>query len=177
MTYRTILKSATNYKFGEGWYFDGDTKSLYEGSDKAAAIAAYDAIDMPSEAAYCGTAVSREVVEVAEDGEVIGTAMRNAQAMGSDLCEIHDGAEGWWIILSERSSQVSSRDERLYRIDSFKGAYYVALFQPDNRYARQILAVHADNEDMEADVEARGISEYLTADELKSIGMEVEAED
>lgn len=176
-TFRTILKSASSYKFNEGWYFDGNDEVLYEGKDKAAAIAAYDAIIMAERAAYYNTAVSREVVEIDEDGNVAGTAMRNAQAMGSDLYDIHDGPEGWWLILTERSSQVSPREERRYRIDNFKGAYYVALFQPDNRFSRQILEVEANEEEMRARVEERGVAEFLTADELKSIGMEVESED
>lgn len=176
-TYRTILKAASSYKFNEGWYFEGSEEILYEGPDKAAAIAAFDAIDMAERAAYYNTAVSREVVEIDENGELIDTAMRNAQAMGSDLYDIYDGAEGWWLILTERSSQVSARGERQYRIDSFKGSYYVAAYQPDNRFARQILEVEASEDEMRARVEERDIAQYLTADELKSIGMEVETND
>lgn len=176
-TYRTILNAASGYKFNEGWYFDGNAEVLYEGMDKESAIAAFDAIDMAERASYYNTAVSREVVEVDDDGDVIGTAMRNAQAAGSDLYDIYDGADGWWFILTERSSQVSARDERRYRIDLFKGAYYVALYQADNRFARQILDVEANEEEMRARVEERGIAEFLTADELKRIGMEVETND
>lgn len=176
-TYRAILKAASSYKFGEDWYFEGNEEVLYDGGDKAAAIAAYDAIDMAERASYYNTAVSREVVELDEEGEVVGTALRNAQAMGSDLYDIYEGAEGWWFILTERSSQVSARYERRYRIDSFKGSYYVAAYQADNRFARQILEVEANEDEMRARVEERDIAQYLSADELKSIGMEVESND
>lgn len=176
-TYRTILKSASSYKFNEGWYFEGSEEILYEGPDKAAAIAAFDDIDMAERAAYYGTAVSREVVEIDEDGDLVGTATHWRNPHDGDLYDIYDGAEGWWLILTERSSQVSARGERQYRIDSFKGSYYVALYQADNRFARQILEVEANEEEMRARVEERDIAQYLTADELKSIGMEVDTND
>lgn len=172
-TYRTTIKGATSYNDHGGWYFGYTAETLYEGNDKTTAIAAYDGIDMATKAKEYGTAVEREVVELNEEGDVIGTAMRNAQAMGSDLHDIYDGTEGWWMILSKRHNQVSPNDQRLYRIDLYKGAYYVAAYQADSGFARQVIAVHGNEADMAAEVERRGITEYLTNDDLKIIGLEL----
>lgn len=170
MDYRTQIKGATSYKEGEGWYFDGRAEVIYEGPDKAAAIAAYNNVDVAAKAAEYGTAVSREVIEVDEDGNE-ETATHGADPHSPDLYDIHDGAEGWWMILSERHRQV--QDQRLYRIDWYKGPYYVAAYQADSGFARQVLTVEANEEDMRAEVERRGIEPYLTTEELKSIGIDM----
>lgn len=158
-TYRVTLTPADDYKHGEGWYFNdrGYFGPLYMGSDLSEARRVYNAIDMPAEAVKYNTAVERELAVLDEAG--------NPETV-DNLCDIYDGETNYWYVLTQRHSQ--SSHGHLYSVDQEHTPYYVAAFQADRSFARRILLVTKDINEMARRCE--GLD--LTDEELKMIGLD-----
>lgn len=168
-TYRVSLTPATSFKYSEGWYFDNRPGEIrYEGEDLQAAKAAYNAIDMGAEAKAHNTAVERELAVLDESGLPETYTEANI-----DWYDIEEGRSAWWLVLTRRHRQLSSRDQRLYGVDVEKSPYYVAAYQADNGFAREILRVCESEEEMRNEVEERGIMDYMSDDDRELIGMNI----
>lgn len=166
-TYRVSLTPASSFKYNEGWYFDNRPGEIrYEGEDLEAAKAAYNAIDMEAEAKAHNTAVERELAVLDESGLPETYTEANI-----DWYDIEEGQTAWWLVLTRRHRQLSGRDQRLYRVDVEKDPYYVAAYQADSGFAREILHVCESEEEMRAEVEERDILGHLSEDDRELIGM------